>query len=229
MNDIGREPPSSICIQQVITAWSLATQVSHGSPGGAMRTSLTAAEHTLGHPLPPDLRELYAAYDGGDFLGGNIQLLPLLSTMGDDLALTTASDLMREWQWEIPPEMLIFGGNGSEVEYGLWLHDPHAQSSLVIAISEDQGLAVVGDSLAGFLAGHSAFYVLLKASDGYDLVPALDALGVPANLRSFAYLDDALYNRLLNWANPNLPDKEPDPWAHRMTRDQINEIAQRRR
>src|SRR5262249_11401604 len=182
---------------------------------------------TLGYSLPPELRELYAAYDGGDFLSGNINLLPLLPTVDDDLALTTASDLMRAWRWEIPPEMLIFGGNGSAVEYGLWFRNPHFQSPLIVAIGENQGLAVVGDSLAGFLAGHSAYYLLLYATKGYELTPALDALGVPAPLRSFNCLDDLLYNRLLNWANPNLPDKEPDPYARSLTRDQINELALR--
>ncbi|MEA2524502.1 MAG: hypothetical protein QOF73_1729 [Thermomicrobiales bacterium] len=228
MNDIGRAHGAAIGIQQVVTAWALATHVSHGSPGGASPAALAEAERTLGRALPPAARDLYAAYDGGDFIGGNINLLPLHPTMRDILALTTASDLMREWRWEVPPELLIFGGNGSEVSYGLWLHEPRVPDPVVVAISEDQGLAVVGDSLPGFLAGHSAYYLLLKATHGYDLVPALDALGVPAPLRSYDPTDDGLYHRLLNWANPHLPDKESDPWAHRMTRDQINELARRR-
>lgn len=228
MNNTSIEPQASIEIQQVIIAWALATPVSYGSPGGASPAALADAERLLGYALPPALRELYAAYDGGGFLGNNINLLPLLPTMGHELALTTTSDLLREWQWDIPPELLIFGDNGSEVSYGLWLHEPRVQDPLVVALGEGEGLAVVGDSLAGFLAGHSAFYLLLIATHGYDPVPALDALGVPARLRSFDPMDDALYNRLLNWANPNLPDKEPDPYARGMTRDQINDIAQRR-
>jgi hypothetical protein len=227
MTDGGREPNTTFHIRQIVTAWSLATQVSHGSPGPATPAALAEAERLLGHALPPDLRELYAAYDGGDFLGGNINLLPLNPTTSDGYALSTASDRLREWRWSVPQELLIFGGNGSELSYGLWIDNPLVEDPLIVALSEDHGLAVIGDSLARFLAGHSAYNLLLYATDGYDLEPALDALEVPAQLRSPERMDDATYDRLLNWANPNLPDKEPDPYARSMTRDQINEIARR--
>jgi hypothetical protein len=47
---------------------------------------------------------------------------PLASPEEDDEALTlaTASDLLRSWDWPVPDEMLIFGGNGQGDSFGLW-------------------------------------------------------------------------------------------------------------
>ena len=58
--------------------------------------------------------------------------------------------------------------------------------------------------------------------------PALDALGVPADLRAGFSFSDNDYDRLLNWANPNLPDKMPDPYTRSLTPDEIEEISRRR-
>jgi hypothetical protein len=227
-----REARMPITINQVIDAWNLTSEVSHGSPGGASPEAITEAERILGHALPPSTRELYLAFDGGDFIGGNINLLPLLPRFEGDLALTTASDLMREWMWPVPPEMLVMGGNGSEEHYGLWLHDDSETNPIIVEIGEDDAenaLAVVGDDLAGFLAGHSAYYLLMFASDGYDLGPALDAIGLPREIRgTYSIANDDEYYRLLNWANPHLPDKKPDPYGPGVTREQINEFVRSR-
>lgn len=231
MNDYWREPRKPIRMEDVIRALSLTAEVSHGSPGGASADELTEAERTLGRRLPDAAREFYAAYNGGEFIGGNIRFLPLHPSNDIPLSLTTASDLMRSWEWPVPPEMVIFGGNGSEESYGLWLHDQDVTNPLVVAIGENftpDSLAIVGDNLAGFLAGHCAYYLLMFAMDGIEMGPAMDALGVPSALRA-AYRgtkDD--YFRLLNWANPNLPDKTPDPHLRALTPEQVNEVARSR-
>jgi hypothetical protein len=106
-----------------------------------------------------------------------------------------------------------------------------ATRPLVVALGESftpDSLAVVGDNLAGFLAGRSAFYLMSYALDGYELGPALDALGVPNSLRlaTPSLLDDASC-RLLRWANPGLPDPRPDPYQRGVTPEQVNEVARR--
>ena len=57
---------------------------------------------------------------------------------------------------------------------------------------------------------------------------ALDALGVPADLRAGFSATGDDYLRLLNWANPNLPDKTPDPYMRGLTPDEIDESSRRR-
>src|SRR4051794_13472368 len=100
-----------IRMQQVLDAWALATEICDRPTGGASADEIADAERILGRALPPATRELYAAHDGGEFVASNLQILPLQKGI---LALTTASDQYRSWQWPIPPEMVVFGGNGSE-------------------------------------------------------------------------------------------------------------------
>src|SRR5687767_237898 len=123
-------------IEQVIAAWGLAAELNHASPGGVSADEIAAAERALGRTLPHDVRQLYAAYDGGGFIHSDIVVLPLLPRKPDDLALTTASALIRSWGWPIPPELVVFGGNGGDESYGLWLPEWSAQNALVIEIAE---------------------------------------------------------------------------------------------
>jgi hypothetical protein len=217
---------------QVLKAWRMCPQVSHGSQGGASLDAIAKAERVLGRSLPRDLIELYMEHDGGDFVGGNIQLFPLHAVMEDESTLTTASVLLRLWQWPIPPELVMFASDGSDGCFGLWFSGPETPDPLVVELAESfspDSLAVVGDTLAGFLAGRSAYYLVGYAMDGYATEPALDVLGVPDELRftTPSQLDDDAYFAMLRWANPGLPDPRPDPYRRGLTPAQVNEVARR--
>lgn len=233
-------------MRQVLEAWSLASEVSNGSWRGATLDEIVAAEGALGLALPSDMKELYKTYNGGDFLGGNLRFDPLFPVLYRDLyapvdanasekylnteshSLTTASALMRSWHFPVPHELVMFGGNGSENWYGVWLPEEGRARPVVVELGEDDSpdaLAIVGDDIASFLAAHSAYYLNSFASDGYDLKPALDVLGVPDSLRGLD-IDDDQYFALLNWASPNLPDKSPDSYKRPgLTTEAINEFA----
>lgn len=214
-------------IQQVIEAWALSTEVSYGSTRGAAPEELAETERMLGRPLPPALHELYAIHNGGEFVRSNLGLWPLLPS-DRVLNVATGSDSMREWKWPVPPELILFADDGSDGSYGLWLPEQGRARPLVVELGEDfeaAALAIVGDDLPSFLAGHSAFYLVNFAGDGYDLEPALDALGVPRELRELDLSDDADYYRFLNWTSPNLPDKAPSANQNPWTAEQVAAFA----
>lgn len=212
--------PPPVSMRQVLKSWILAEDAGGGPPGVSLE-SLAAVEEELERPLPEEVRELYRTFNGGDFAFSNLSIEGLYS-------LTTQSDQLREWEWPIPDELVIFGGNGSDDMYGIWLpasNIPHAP--VVVSVGEAMdSYAVVGDTLAGFLAARSAYYLLSDFVDSFDPVPALDALGVPAELRIGFTWDDAFSFNLLNWANPNLPDKTPDSYQRGLSVAQINEHSQ---
>lgn len=216
-----------VTIQQVIEALALSGKFNQMVGSGAAADALAAAERELGRTLPPDMHTLYAAHDGGFFLAGNLHLWRLHPLTDPDLSVVNGADQLRAWQWSIPDQVIPFAGNGSESTYGLWLPRDGRAKPLVVEIgqsSEEAALAIVGDDLAGFLAGHAAFHIRLMADYGIDPAPALDLLGVPAELRS-KRSSVAAYNRLLTWANPNLPDKSPDVYKRPWTPERIAEFA----
>lgn len=235
MRNIWRAPSASISIDQVIAALTVAfetaPELADGVPSGATKDAIAAAERTLGFTFPPELLKLYTAFDGGYFVGGNFNLLPLIPKSDGDLALTTASDFLRTWDWPAPPELVVFGNDGSDEQYGLWITDPPVERPPVIdmgAVFEDESFAVAGDDLASFLAGHCGFHLVTYFQEGYDLAAALEALGVPKHLREMNPNSDRAYVAFLNWASPNLPDKSPDPYERGITREQINAFVRDR-
>lgn len=228
----GHDKDPVVRMEQVIAALSLGGDLNRGVRPGATPEMLAEAERRLGRPLPAELGELYATFDGGVFVFSTFHLLPLLPLSGGDLAFRSAGDLLRSWRWPVPPELFVFADNGSESSYGVWLSGPDTGiAPLVVEMGEDfdpGAFAVVGDHPAGFVAGHCAYYLLSIGMDGYPLEPALDALGVPADLRAWFSATGDDYLRLLNWANRNLPDKTPDPYMRGLTPDEIDESSRRR-
>jgi hypothetical protein len=170
------------------------------------------------------------AANGGASLQGNLMLYPLLPPgAGETLALTTAAGLLRSPGWFVPDDLVVFGGDGSDDLFGLWLPADGYARHLVVQIAEvfdDAPLAVVGTDLAGFLRAWTAFYVLAAGSfDG--AATALDVLGVPPALRPAgeSASEDALH-ALLAWASPGLPDSRPDAYVRGLTPEQVRALAE---
>jgi hypothetical protein len=193
---------------------------------GASDAELDTAEAELGRRFPEAFRALYRWSNGGSDLGGMLSLERLRREGQDELSVVTSSRLMREWEWEIPDELVIFGGDGSDENYGLWLPeggDP--ESAWVIQVGEifgDPNLAVVGTRLERFLLWLSVWMFGAPETAGE---PALDALGVPAELRSWEWdrEDEAKYAAIA-WADPDLPDPRPDPYHRGLDGDGVRAL-----
>ena len=99
-------------LDDVLHAWRLTSALhTTGDPLG--EAGLLAAEARLGRALPTDLRRVYAFSDGFDGFAGNIRIERAL------VATDFAEDL-RDAGWDIAPECLVFGGNGSDEHWALW-------------------------------------------------------------------------------------------------------------
>ena len=204
---------------RLLAAWSASAGLHHpGAP--ASPADLTTVEAALGRHLPDALRELYLHHDGGSWVGGDLQLLPLL---GDELGVARASAAHRDWGWPVPEEVVLFGSDGGGDPFGVWLPDGPGRPLVVHvgSIGEPGCLGVVGEDVNAFLRGRTAFYLQLPDQ---DTTAALDALGVPAELRS-ADPDDDTARQLHEWANPTVDWSLADPYEARLTADDVRRIS----
>jgi hypothetical protein len=199
-------------LDRLFAAWRLSTHL-HDLNDPADEASIDAAERAFGGPLPTGLKALYRFSDGMGLVGGNLAVEPLEGLVG-------MSGRLRSWKWPIPNELLMFGGNGSDDLFGLWYPagaNPDAPTPVIMvgSIFEPRCLALAGTDLPAFLRAWSGYFmVLLDASPA-----ALDVLGLPPSLRVIdEHTGIAPY---FQWADPTLPDPEPDPYARGLDRDGV--------
>jgi hypothetical protein len=209
-------------IEKIVAAWSL-SGASTLNPGTTF-AELKRVSRKLEKRLPDDFVALYEHCDGGDVLHGNIHLYPL---DGEDLSVLRASAFLRRHDWPIPPELIVFAGDGQGGSFGLWLPKDGNSRPFVIEVAEifeGGSLSVTGTSLTGFLRGRSAYYsLLLKAPQA-----AMEALDLPVEFRqrlSSSNLKDNDYEALIRWANPDLPEHPICPYKSRLTADDIRRMA----
>lgn len=195
----------------VLDAWRLSAAL-HAIGDPIDEDGLLAAEARLGRSLPIDLRRVYEFSDGFDGFDGNVHIEPALKTA--DFA-----EELRDNGWDIGPEMLVFGGNGSDEHWALWYpaDASPADPTPVIEIGEifdGGGLTLVGSNLPPFLRMISGFHL----GGGQENVAASDAVALPLALRR----DHDRLAPLIEWADPFLPFPEPDPYVQRLT---VSDIA----
>lgn len=196
-------------LDDVLVAWRLSAAL-HAVIDPIDEDGLLAAEARLGRALPASLRRVYAFSDGFSGFGGNVQIECALN------AADFAEDL-RDSGWDIAPELLVIGGNGSDEHWALWYPDGAAPDDPtpvieIGAIFEGGGLALLGTSLPRFLRMISGFHL-----SGLATSPASDAIDLPPPLRR----DHDRLAPLIAWADPGLPFPEPDPYVQRLTRSDI--------
>ena len=219
MSDAGaREPADQM--GPVLEAWRQSQGSSwFGAP--ADEATIAQVELTLGRPLPPALKSLYRLSDGMAPLDGNLMIEPMSGAV--DRGLVGLAERLRGWDWPIPDELLVFGGNGGDDQFGLWYPQGASASDptpvvMVGAVFEPACLALVGTDLPRFLRAWSGYYLV----QGSSPAPALDALELPAELR---VIDDAAgLEPYFRWADPDLPDPDPDPYAKGLDARSLAEI-----
>jgi hypothetical protein len=192
-------------LDYVLDAWRISAGL-HVIDDPLDEDGLLATEARLGRPLPTDLRRVYEFSDGFNGFDGNVHIEPALR------AADFAEDL-RDNEWDIGPELLVFGGNGSDEHWALWYPagaSPDSPTPVVEIgeIFDGGGLALLGSSLPRFLRMISGFHLA-----GRENSAASDAIGLPLNLRR----DHNRLAPMVAWADPILPFPEPDPYVQRPT------------
>jgi hypothetical protein len=181
-----------------------------------------------GRTIPEDLRVVCAEMAGRELLDGNLQIYPLEADDPETLTVANASDKLRSWDWPVPDEMVVFGGNGQGDSFGLWVPRDGGARPVVVqigAVFEDACLAVVAEDLESFLRAWGTYYGLLLGEPA-QVEELISELEVPEELRS---LDEngseEEFYAVLAWACPGLPDPKPDPYERGLTAEQVNEFA----
>jgi hypothetical protein len=201
-------------LDDVFDAWRLSSTL-HTMGDPLDEDGMLAAEARLGRDLPTDLRRVYEFTDGFDGFDGNVHLEPA------GVSADFAEDL-RDNGWDIAPELLVFGGNGSDEHWALWYPDgasPHDPTPVIEIgeIFEGGGLALLGSSLPSFLRMISGFHLA-----GREYAAASDAIGLPNALRH----DQDRFASFVAWADPALPFPEPDPYVQRLTRADVQRLVE---
>jgi hypothetical protein len=86
---------------------------------------------------------------------------------------------------------------------------------MVGAVFAPACMALAGTSLTRFMRAWSGYYLV----SGDAPVAALDALGLPAHLRTMD--DETGFAPYFAWADPDLSEPEPDPYSRGLDRDEI--------
>lgn len=234
--------------KELIHAWRRSADLHQLNPRASL-DELQEVEETLGYPLPGPLREFYRFSNGASLLAGNLKIYTLQPqkikvakpfvnpyqptkppmTEYTTRGLVTETLFLREHNWPIPAEVLVFGDTGSDSLFGIWLPLTPGPTFVhpIVEIGEvfdtPKNMAVVGSSLMPFLYTRTAYYLLQDSSDAD--IAGLDAMGVPMSFRGREPdPDDLLYGRILQWADPNLPSFTPDPYNRGYDAEELGEI-----
>lgn len=212
----------------------------------ATEAEIVAAEQQLGRTFPADFRWWLANVGATAAVGHDLVLnTSLLPPSPEECheAVTTAADQLREWDWEIPQELIVFGVEGSGEPFGLWLpSDGEAIPAVVLVGSghqdDDPLLWIVGDSFTAFLRGWLGCY----ADSFDDPEAAYRLLEIPTELQddgeeftseelqrrdhtADADGDDRRVREILRLASPSLGDWVTDPWNdRRLSADDLRRI-----
>ena len=208
-------------LARVLTCWRLSEFCNLAL--GATAFELKRAEKTLGRKFPGDVADLYRQCNGADILGGNLIIDPL---DGKTLSLVQSSDFLRKAEWPIPEDALVFGGDGSDDLFALWLPKDRDERPIVIAVGSNfqpGSFSIVGTSLPRFLRSRTAYYLLVEECDA----TAFDAIALPKRFRECDpdKLSNNVYEETFRWSDPTLPDLPLSPYDAHLTADEVRKFA----
>ena len=203
-------------MEAIFRSWELSAEL-HNFNAAALIKDFKAFEEEVGWQLPQEWRALYAFSNGARLFYDNLNFGPL---SGGWRALIESSQSLRESGWPVPAALWVAGDNGAGDPFGLWHSGLTEKTAPVVEIGqifEPGCMAVAGRSLRVFLLARTANF-LLSRTDEIDTEPALDALGVPAELRSGGMAWDAI----ARWADPAWKDGQDNPYAECLTVKGVN-------
>jgi len=209
-------------LKELFQAWQLTSSLHSFNPP-ASEQSLLSVESELGFRIPQPLRELYLFSNGMHLFHGDLNLYPL---QNGNNTLSNASRQCSEW-FKIPPDLLIFGDNGSDEHYGIWATKVNNEifGFPIIEIGElyhdPACMVIVSTDLLPFLYGVTAFFTLLSDNNG----EALDIIGFPINLRvDKNEVNDEYFARIRKWIDPMSPDLNPEPYTKGLNTYQVKSL-----
>ena len=208
-------------LARVMTCWRL-SGVCNLNPGATV-VELKRAEKKLGRNLPADVADLYRQCNGADILGANLVINPL---DGKELSLVQSSDFLRKAKWPIPDDAVVFGDDGSDDLFALWLPRVRDEGPIVIAVGsifQPGSFSIVGTSLPRFLRSRTAYYLLVEECDA----TAFDAIALPKRFRECDpdKLDDKVYEEIFRWSDPTLPNLPLSPYDAHLTADDVRKFG----
>jgi hypothetical protein len=162
-----------------------------------------------------------------ELFDGNLNFVPAVK--GSQLRLIDYSEWLRDAEWPIPPEVLMFGGDGSDELFGLWYpreSSPGDPTPVVEigSIFEPDCMAVAATSLSAFLRAWSGYFLAMCEAPE----PALEALGLPKSLWGQpSKLHSEAIAPYLAWADPELQRKNPDSYRDRLDADGVRALLGR--
>jgi hypothetical protein len=197
------EPQAELeALRPLLAAWRCSAERHEHIGPPANEAAIMATEASIGMTMPRTLRGIYEIADGLAMLEGNLMLWSLdeVERFATDFG---SCDEAVDGASSLPPELLAFASNGSELIFALWLPSQAGRADApVIAIDlGSRARSVAGTSLHAFLTGWTAYYLMVEEAP----VEALDALGVPEELRA-EEPDDDVFAGLRRWADPELPE-----------------------
>lgn len=199
-------------LEPVIRAWSLAMD-QHQLNLSASDWQIQNAEALLGRRIPRAIRAVYEMSNGAHLIGGNL-ILDKLTGDSESIAFANNATLLRQWGWQVPNEVFVFGGDGSESVFGCWLpkaaENPDDAPIIQIAgpNSNMDYMAVAATSFVALAKWRTAYYLLM---DHPKYAAALEVLGLPKNLQNDDPDDDTLIE-IGKWADPEHPHFPPDAY-----------------
>jgi hypothetical protein len=208
-------------LDRLIRAWEASAEL-HTFSEGASAAEIARFEEAAGWTLAAEWRAFYVYSNGADLFRGNLHILPLLN--GGELgSLLDASETLRGHDWPVPDELWVAGGDGEGNKLGLWLPAATLETAPVVELGqtlEPECLAIAATSLAAFLTIRTVYF-LQSEYRGSPPAVALDALAVPAELRSLATREG--WSAIARWADPALPAGLDNPYAG-LDPDEVNNM-----
>lgn len=202
-------------IKSIIQFWELNELIIQSQPGASEKL-IEQAESELNVVFPEELKNLYRYADGISLLpDGSLNFYSLFPD-NEKMGVTHASNKLREWGWVIPEEVIVFGDNGGDEQYGIWIPKGKVPSRTypVIEIGENfspKNMAIVGTSFDIFLK--TITFLRIGLIDNLTDKKLLDQFVLPSTSKDLFKQDEIFVNQVYKQMDPKLPDYDPDPYA----------------